>query len=105
VSCTASSNCVAAGSRDDNSGITPATLIERWNGLRWALVPSPNPPRSLSALSGISCVSASLCMAVGDNDNGSGQRLPLSEQWNGTAWTIISTAKSLTGPAYGRCVL
>lgn len=79
--------CTAVGSARSPSVIT--TLVESTRGGPWSIVPSPNAPGTLSGLGSISCLSAGLCMAVGDNDNGTGLRLPLSEQWNGTTWTII----------------
>jgi hypothetical protein len=47
-------------------------------------------------LNGVSCVSRSNCMAVGDYANGSGDSLPLSESWNGTSWTAVK----IHGPLY-----
>jgi len=90
VSCPASSSCVAAGSRNDHSGVPPATLIERWNGLRWTLVPSPNPSGSIaSALWGISCASAAVCTAVGDFTVTNPNETTLVEQANGNTWTVV----------------
>jgi hypothetical protein len=51
--------------------------------------PQPRRPGPLSAFEGISCSSATRCLAVGGNDPGTGIRLPFSALWNGKAWTTI----------------
>ncbi|MDQ1455030.1 MAG: hypothetical protein QOH28_650 [Actinomycetota bacterium] len=79
VSCTSSTNCFAVGY--SGSG----TLIERWNGISWAIVPSPNPP---GALYDVSCTSATNCFAVGSSASGT-----LVERWNGTSWAIVPSPK------------
>jgi hypothetical protein len=54
-----------------------------------------------SALTSVSCVSATSCMAVGVDDNGAvsvGGALvnvgSFAESWNGSAWTVVPTAGS-----------
>lgn len=89
LACTRATRCTATGSAQSSLAIT--TLVESESAGKWSIVTSPNAPGSLSALGSISCISSALCMAVGDNDNGTGLRLALSELWNGTAWTIIPT--------------
>ena len=56
---------------------------------RWVLqpVPVPLPKWKTSVLTGVSCSSASRCMAVGWQASAG----PLAESWNGTAWTILPT--------------
>ena len=72
VSCSSATACSAVGqSSDMNSrGVTlrSAPLVERWNGTRWTIEPSPNPAvgtPSLGVLAGVSCVSSTSCVAVG----------------------------------------
>src|SRR5262249_56238456 len=43
VACTGPSTCTAVGARTDSAGNPVATLAERWNGVKWRIVPSPNP--------------------------------------------------------------
>jgi hypothetical protein len=65
ISCPSASRCVATGTYSMG---TPKslTLVEQWNGNAWQLQPSPQPPKSASsALMGVSCVSATRCIAVG----------------------------------------
>ncbi len=52
------------------------TLTEMWNGVSWTIVPSPNgSPTQPNQLNGVSCTSASSCVAVGSYaTNGSRER-------------------------------
>ena len=72
------------------------TLVERWNGSAWSVVPSPNPTPPLSGgpvsneLYGVAAVSSNDVWAVGTSvDFGAGQTL--IEHWNGTAWSVVSS--------------
>ena len=92
VTCTSSSDCWAVGSYDN--GGTQQTLIEHWDGIAWTIVSSPNTSATqYNILGGVTCTSASDCWAVGSYDNG-GTYQTLTEHWNGTAWTIVSSANS-----------
>jgi hypothetical protein len=96
VSCTSSASCTAVGSYNDNTttgGTFP--FAERWNGIVWT--PQTlfvTPPTSVSALSGVSCVAPSACMATGYQNGDfpppdSGQSpsaAPYAASWNGAAW-------------------
>lgn len=85
VSCSAARACTAVGTYTDRAGATLA-LTERWNGSRWAARPVPVPRGAINAaLSGVSCPSASACVAVGNYDNGS---RPFADVWNGTRWAL-----------------
>jgi hypothetical protein len=54
-----------------------------------------DPDRS-DQLSGVSCVSATTCVAVGDVADTSGLSTTLVEAWNGASWTIQSTPNPAT---------
>ena len=55
----------------------------------WKVQKTPNLKDSLgSALSDVSCVSATSCVAVGDNRNSDGEYFTLAEVWNGATWKI-----------------
>jgi hypothetical protein len=70
--------------RCSNGGPQCQTLIEHWNGVRWKVLPSPNPPSDyLNLLWGISAVSRTDIWAVGTTDYGS----TLIVHWNGTSWS------------------
>ena len=88
VSCTTASSCIAVGHYISNQGVK-VTLAERWNGTSWSLQPTPDPAGAKdSVLSGVSCGSATSCVAVGRTYYGRNQLARLVEQWNGTAWSI-----------------
>ena len=64
VVCNTVTSCLAVGSFE--SGVTTKTLAERWNGSTWQIVGSPNRTGAQSTiLSGVACVSAANCFAVG----------------------------------------
>jgi hypothetical protein len=52
-----------------------------------------------SALSAVSCPLATICIAVGDYVDSSGAQQPLSEVWNGGAWTMQQTPSLAGGGA------
>jgi hypothetical protein len=88
VSCASASDCMAAGSFVDGSGIR-RTLIESWNGGSWSIEPSPNQGAGDNSLLDISCVSASVCNAVGYYANAQDTDQTLIESWNGTTWSVV----------------
>ena len=119
VKCTSNTNCVAVGHSGgliypqvnppgdaklrkcrtaDPNCIVADSLIERWNGTTWSIVPSPNLTGYESGLSSVKCVTATDCTAVGGPSFQAPYSAPgrrLIEHWNGTAWTITPSL----GPA------
>jgi hypothetical protein len=93
VACASAAKCWAVGS--SNNGSFTQTLIEKWNGTSWTIVPSPNNGTQSNALNGVTCSSASDCWAVGSYTYNTGDLLmpsalgTLIERWNGTSWTIV----------------
>ena len=93
----ASNDVWAVGSTATNppEQSTSKTLIERWNGSAWSVVPSPNPTPPLSGggpvnnqLLGVAAVGPNDVWAVGQStDFGAGQTLIV--HWNGTAWSVV----------------
>ena len=68
-----------------------STLVERWNGTTWAIVPSPNPKGAQSnALTAVSCPTASACFAVGVGAFASGHAndRTFMQRWNGSVWNM-----------------
>lgn len=68
------------------------TLIEHWNGTRWARVksPSPGPAPSSDVLRAISVISRTNVWAVGSIGNPNGVfKSTLIEHWNGKAWSVV----------------
>jgi hypothetical protein len=68
-----------------------STLVERWNGTQWSVVSSPNPGVSGNYFYSVKAVSSTDVLAVGQATNNSGPDQPLVEQWNGNAWSVVST--------------
>ncbi len=100
VTCASASECWAVGYYY-NDNVISQTLIERWDGTSWAIVGSPNTSASdYNSLSGVTCVSASECWAVGyyfTSDNFVDQTL--IERWDGISWSIISSPNTSTTEA------
>jgi hypothetical protein len=89
VSCTAPSACTAVGTNTTKS--PPTTLAVR-KTTAWQIQATPNPTGATeSRLEDVSCVTATLCMAVGSYLDGAGVRQPLAERWDGSEWTIVAT--------------
>jgi hypothetical protein len=92
VSCASAGACEAGG--DFQVQVTsndPKAFAEGWNGGAWQLQSAVAPPGATSNdLSGVSCVSATFCEAVGGHDNSAGNQDNLAETWNGRKWTIQS---------------
>jgi len=88
ISCTSTSFCMAVGKFTD-SNMVDQPLAEQWNGTKWDLAPpistSPSEP---NLLDGVSCASATFCMAVGAH-GGESLLKTLVEEWNGTTWTHV----------------
>ena len=78
-----------------NSAIPNAlTLVERWDGTSWRVVPSPNvstAPSDANHLNAVAALSASDMYAVGwfEDAATSGQHRTLIEHFDGSAWSII----------------
>ena len=85
-------------------------LAERWNGTAWTLDGVTTPAADLAPnLSGVSCTSATFCMAVGDYYTAlSGNSLlgetGISETWNGAAWALHTIADPADSLFAGRLV-
>jgi hypothetical protein len=71
-------------------------LVLRWNGTRWAQVPTPAPGDTLvTELNGVAAVSPSDAWAVGDVFNGDTQtQRTLVFHWNGTRWARVPSPDS-----------
>lgn len=91
VSCGGPSLCFAVGDQNDNTDLTPGVLLEKWNGINWAVQPPLPEPAGAAAIGiqAVSCVSPSDCTAVGDASlNNFTQQTTLAEHWDGHGWSI-----------------
>jgi hypothetical protein len=87
VACPSRSSCYAVGEHSSRSGAK--SLIERWDGKRWSIVPSPNSPgQTAVALNAVACPAASSCLAVGKYATSTWART-LVERWEGGDWSIV----------------
>lgn len=69
VKCVTGADCVAVGGQSLSAPKIGSRLIVHWNGTTWSIVPSPGPaPTEQSYLSGVSCSTATACVAVGRFD-------------------------------------
>ena len=86
VSCTAATACTATG--DYFNGTGQVSLAERWNGTSWTAQATPNRVGATNTgLVGVSCPSASECVAVGAATQGHLTKTD-AEKWAGSAWKL-----------------
>ena len=95
VSCVNPSSCIAVGrAQTVNPSFGPTrTMVERWNGSKWARLTSPSPGNGFSELIGASCINTTQCTAVGDNSTSAGERT-LVERGIGTTWSPVGGANA-----------
>jgi hypothetical protein len=101
ISCADSSHCWAVGVR--YQGSNQLSLIEAYQGKRWAVQSSPSTADSVTGydqdeLSGIACPSTTDCWAVGQYfDSG---EVPLLEHYDGADWTTVAGPSGGNPPSY-----
>src|SRR5215469_5786542 len=95
VSCPSASSCRAIGSYPGSRGYSRA-LAESWNGSKWSIVPTPNQGTLNNVLGGVSCRSASACVAVGDFAITTRVTQTLAETWHAGKWSIARSANHVT---------
>jgi hypothetical protein len=99
ISCTGADSCMAVGSSTNpattNKGPSPTkTIAESWDGKTWTIDSMTAPPGGSDpddVLTGVSCTTASTCVAVGYRSNQDASFVTLGESWNGSAWAIDTT--------------
>ena len=85
VSCASLRACVAVGNASAGNVTNGGALIESWNGTRWSIVPSHITRKAATVLYGVSCPSATMCMATG-------ARYTSSSQDSGQTLTELGTS-------------
>ena len=74
------------------SGALKQTLIEHWNGSSWSVVSSPNVSNKDNRLHSVSANASDDIWAVGTlHDPSTGAYSTLTQHWNGTSWSIVSS--------------
>jgi hypothetical protein len=103
IATVSSSNLWAVGEATasfTNGVSTTRTLIQRWDGSTWSVVPSPNVGAGNNALAAVVARSANDVWAVGYFDELMGDfqvRKTLTLHWNGTSWAVVPSANGGTG--------
>jgi hypothetical protein len=88
VSCVGSSYCMLAGTVDRRTQQNYSTQWQGSGGLKQ--INTPNPPHARWAeIAGVSCSSATDCVAVGNYENAVRHVLTFSLQWNGAKWRFL----------------
>ena len=85
------SSSISKGASDLTSSAKPATSTPLATAApaSWSIVPSGS-GSATTYLTGVTCVSVSDCWAVGYSYDGNNAQT-LTEHWDGTAWTIVSS--------------
>ena len=99
VAAVSTSDVWAVGA-DTNSSLIDQTLVEHWDGSRWSVVPSPNAGQMGAGFDGIAIVSANDIWAVGTYLANGSTNYTLTEHWNGTKWSIVSSPNPQPGGNY-----
>jgi len=94
VSCVGSSYCMAVGTEDRRA---QQVYSAQWHGSGvLKQVSTPNPAHARWAeLAGVSCLSATDCVAVGNYESAAKRVLTFSLMWNGTKWQILTGTPNL----------
>ena len=67
------------------------TLVERLDGSTWSVVPSPSPGALQNILFGVAAISDTDVWAVGAEQDSNGLWHTLTEHWDGSAWSVVSS--------------
>ena len=87
-----SSDAWAVGSNNVPGTLNFATLVMRWNGSRWSVVPSPSPDPAENRLNDVDGVSSSDLWAVGFRQSDAyGVRQSLIIHFDGSTWSTVPT--------------
>jgi hypothetical protein len=91
VSCSATNACTLVGGTTDREGVL-RTFAARWDGSTWSAQATIDPGTRSNRLLGVSCPSATLCVATGDAEGT--KPTGIAEAWDGTSWS----AQTLVDP-------
>lgn len=81
-------NVWAVGNYMDEQGVI-RTLAERWDGIKWNVIPTPDPSTSLNILTGVVALSSDNIWAIGNQMADTGINQTLIEHWNGARWSVV----------------
>lgn len=97
--CVSDTNCTATGWNAPSRHGPAVPLIEHWDGTSWKVMHAPLPPGTHRGqmTGGISCPTATSCIATGDYWQPSSRTTGvMAERWNGTRWK----AETLPAPPF-----
>lgn len=97
VSCTSTQFCMAVGGTVTTDS-TDQPTAGSWNGATWSNTVTPSPSAD-AVLTGVSCNSPTLCLAVGVNYIAVGEQeseTAFSEEWNGANWSLLTVPSPMT---------
>jgi hypothetical protein len=90
VSADGAGNVWASGLADNVNGRNlRVPYVLHWTGAKWVMTKVPNLGTEGSRLNGIQVLSPTDAWAVGQTQESNGAILTLTEQYNGSAWTIV----------------
>lgn len=88
----------AVGQQEDLSGRFH-TLVEHWDGARWAVIPAADPGSAGNQFYAVTAVGPRDVWAVGQRNDQTGDT-PLVEHWNGSAWSVTAAPAPRHAAAY-----
>jgi hypothetical protein len=96
VSCASPIACIALGSfSPTTSGASGRSFVDVWNGSTWAVQHVSAPAgESIVSLISVSCASAIICAAVGDEETGEVPGTVVA-RWDGSTWTVQNAPSEL----------
>jgi hypothetical protein len=88
VSCSSPRACTAVGDGLTQASTGPPVL--RWSGTKWSIQQSAKPGAAKYwTFAGVSCPSATDCIAVGRLDTKTSRSEALAERWDGSGWRVL----------------
>jgi phosphoesterase family protein len=90
VAAISDSDVWAVGAMQDANALWH-TLAEHWNGSAWTVVPTVDAGTSGNQFFAVTAVSSTNVYATGQQSGTGFPNNSLVEQWNGTAWSLVST--------------
>jgi hypothetical protein len=95
VTAVSADNVWASGYENETSSNFHVPYVLHWDGKTWTLIKTPGPATGQfgagSSLFGITALSASDVWAVGHSQNGDGTITTLTEQFNGSTWSVVAS--------------
>ena len=89
VTCPTATRCFAVGNAQARPSYKARSLVERWDGSSWSIMPSPNGSAPNTFLVGIACVSATSCIAVGQTRVNQRDGRSFALKMTGNTWSTV----------------